>query len=41
MKNEVFTGGNYGFNTVALERLLKEAFPPHMTMNCPTTNSIK
>lgn len=41
MKDEVFTGGNYGFNTAALERLLKEAFPARMTMNCPTVNSIK
>jgi hypothetical protein len=41
MKSEVFTGGSYGFNTAALERLLKETFPPHMTMDCPVAHSTK
>ena len=41
MKNEVFTGGSYGFSTEALERLLKDTFPPHMTMDCPTSYSTK
>ena len=41
MKSEVFTGSSYGFDTAALERLLKEAFPPKMRMNWPTSHSAK
>ena len=41
IKNEVFTGGTYGFDTPTLERLLQDTFPPHLTMDCPTSHSTK
>ena len=41
IKDEVFLGNNYGFDTPTLERLLQDTFPAHVTMNCPTNHSTK
>ena len=34
LKNDVFTGGAYNFDTKTLEKMLQEIFPPHMRMDC-------